>query len=91
MYAVPKSLPVPDALIAEALAGFVLNTSWAAIPAVVRERAKHLMLDAIGIGFASTTFDFARTSLAGARALSALGGGGQSLVLGMAYHQFRDL
>ena len=84
MSAVPKSLPVPDALIAEALAGFVLNTSWAAIPAVVRERAKHLMLDAIGIGFASTTFDFARTSLAGARALSALGGGGQSVVLGMA-------
>jgi 2-methylcitrate dehydratase PrpD len=82
--AVPKPLPVPDALIAEALAGFVLNTSWAAIPAVVRERAKHLMLDAIGIGFASTTFDFARTSLAGARALSALGGGGQSVVLGMA-------
>jgi len=82
--AVPKPQPAPAPLISETLAHFALGTSLAEVPVDVRERAKHLMLDAIGIGFASTTFDFARTSLAGARALSAQGGHGDSVVLGMA-------
>jgi len=74
----PVSAPVPQ--ISATLADFMASTPFEAIPVATRERAKHLLLDAIGIGFASTTFDFARASLEGARAL---GGGGESVVLGM--------
>lgn len=84
MSAVPKLRAAPEPLIGETLAHFALGTPLERVPPAVRERAKHLMLDAIGIGFASTTFDFARTALAGARALSAMGGHGDSVVLGMA-------
>jgi 2-methylcitrate dehydratase PrpD len=80
MSAVLKPLDRPAPPISATLAGFMAGTAYAAIPAATRERAKHLMLDAIGIGFASTTFDFARASLDGARAL---GGGGNTVVLGM--------
>ncbi len=84
MSAVPTPRAAPEPLIGETLAHFALGTPLERVPPAVRERAKHLMLDAIGIGFASTTFDFARTALAGARALSAMGGDGESVVLGMA-------
>ena len=74
----PAAQPVPP--IAATLAAFAAETAFDALPAAAHERARHLMLDAIGIGFASTTFDFARASLAGTRAL---GGSGESVVLGM--------
>jgi 2-methylcitrate dehydratase PrpD len=50
--------------------GFTLHS----IPADVRERAKHLMLDALGIGLASTQWDFSRVTLAGLRELAGPGG-----------------
>lgn len=74
----PAAQPMPP--IAATLAAFVAETAFDDLPSATRERAKHLMLDAIGIGFASTTFDFARASLAGT---CALGGSGDSVVLGM--------
>ncbi|EWM45393.1 mmgE/PrpD family domain protein [Bordetella holmesii 70147] len=40
------------------------------IPAEVRLRATHLMLDALGIALASTQWDFARQTLAGLRELA---------------------
>ncbi|MBL8382539.1 MAG: MmgE/PrpD family protein [Burkholderiales bacterium] len=80
MAAVLAPRPEPAAPIAATLARFAAGTAPDAIPAAVRARARHLMLDAIGIGFASTTFDFAGAALAGAHAL---GGAGDSIVLGM--------
>ena len=61
------------------LAEFAVAQSCASIPAPVRERAKLLMLDAIGDAFAASQFGFART------AFSALGsfGSGNSVVIGM--------
>lgn len=51
--------------ISETLAQSVHQLRYDDIPAEVRERAKDLMLDAIGIAFASTKFDFADKALAG--------------------------
>ena len=51
-------------------AGFTLDT----VPGDVRERAAHLMLDALGIALASTRWDFARQTLAGLRELAGPGG-----------------
>ncbi len=51
-----------------------------AVPADVRERATHLMLDALGIALASTRYDFARQTLAALRSLS--GDGGEVPVIG---------
>ena len=44
------------------------------VPPIVRERACHLMLDALGIGLACTQWDFARNTLAGLRELAGPGG-----------------
>lgn len=65
-------------LISDALARFVAGFDAAALPPEVARRAKLLMLDAVGIAFASTRFDFAQ------RALSALLelGSGESEVIG---------
>ena len=67
--------------ISRELAGFVANLEWAAIPAEVRERAKHLMLDAIGCALAAKRFEFALASL---RAIADLGGRGERAVIGHA-------
>ena len=80
MSAVLKTQAEAAQTISEAFSAFTTATRFEDIPAATRERAKHLMLDAIGIAFASTTFDFAPASLAGARAL---GGAGESTVIGM--------
>lgn len=56
------------------LAAFATGFTLDAVPAEVRERARHLMLDALGIGLASTQWDFARTTLAGLRELAGPGG-----------------
>ena len=55
----------PQALIAEAYARFASGLRYEDIPAEVTERAKYLVLDALGIALASTKFAFARDALAG--------------------------
>jgi len=69
-----------EAPIAEQLADFAAGLEHDAIPAEVRTRAAHHMLDAAGIAVASTRYDFAHKTLAG---LQALGGRGEVPVLGM--------
>lgn len=53
--------------IAQALAGFVETLRCDDIPAVARERARHLILDAVGIALASTQYDFSHRTLAALR------------------------
>jgi 2-methylcitrate dehydratase PrpD len=66
-------------LISSELAKFAADLDYARIPPVVRERAKRLMLDAIGCGLAAKRFEFAATSLAAIRQLA---GAGPRAVLG---------
>lgn len=66
-------------LIAQALADFAEQLRYEDIPADIRERAKHLMLDGVGIAHASTHYDFAHRSLAAAVEL----GQGDSEVIGL--------
>jgi 2-methylcitrate dehydratase PrpD len=65
--------------VATELARFAHGLRYEAIPAEVRERAKHLMLDATGCGLAARRFDFAAPAL---RAAAELGGAGARGVLG---------
>lgn len=67
------------AYVAETLAQFVHQLRYDDIPPGVRERAKDLMLDAIGIAFASTRFEFADKALAGMQFF----GSGPRTVIGM--------
>ena len=66
-------------MISRDLADFAAGLEYARIPPMVRERAKRLMLDAIGCGLAAKRFDFAAASLA---ALRELGGSGPRAVVG---------
>ena len=72
----------PPARIAQTLAQFAADFSYDAIPQRVRERAKYLMLDALGIAYASTRFDFAQRSFAALAELSSIDGPGGSAVFG---------
>lgn len=63
--------------ISETLAQFASAITYDAIPGAVRERAKHLILDAVGIALASTTYEFAQRTLA---ALSSLGPGASDVI-----------
>ncbi|MGH8616288.1 MAG: MmgE/PrpD family protein [Burkholderiales bacterium] len=65
--------------ISDQLSAFAAELTYDRIPPTVRERAKHLILDAIGIAYASGTYDFARSALAGAESL----GSGDSDVFGL--------
>src|SRR5215475_6300002 len=67
-------------LISERLAGFAHDLSAAAIPGNVRERARHLMLDATGIAYASGRYEFAHKAMT---AVAGLGGQGAVPVIGM--------
>jgi len=69
-----------EASIGERLAAFAVGLEHDAIPAEVRTRAAHHMLDAAGIALASTRYDFARKTLAG---MQALGSEGEVPVLGL--------
>ncbi|MDH3668508.1 MAG: MmgE/PrpD family protein [Paracoccaceae bacterium] len=69
-----------QAPIAGRLADFALGLTHDAVPAQVRTRAAHHMLDAAGIALASTRYDFAHKTLAGMRAL---GGTGDVPVFGL--------
>lgn len=66
-------------LIAEALAQFAHETRTERMPATVRIRAKHLILDAVGCALAARREAFVRAPLA---ALAELGGRGDSAVIG---------
>lgn len=67
--------------IAATLAAFTHGLRHEDIPFRARTRAKHLMLDALGIALASTRQDFAARML---RGIEALGEGGTSPVIGSA-------
>lgn len=65
------------AYISESLAQFVHQLHHDDIPLPVRERAKDLMLDAVGIAYASTKFEFADKALAG---LQFFGSGSRGII-----------
>ena len=71
-------------LISETLAGFANDLAHDlapdAIPAHVRERARHLMLDATGIAYASGRYEFAHKAMT---AVAGLGGEGAVPVIGL--------
>src|SRR5215216_810471 len=64
-------------LVSEALARFAVELRFDDVPEASRERAKLLMLDAIGIAFASSKYDFAAKALAG---LSRFGAGEHAVI-----------
>lgn len=66
--------------VAERLAQYVAGFRYEDIPQVTRERAKLLVLDAVGIALASTHYDFAHRILTGLRAL---GDGGSSTLIAL--------
>ncbi|WP_028239867.1 MmgE/PrpD family protein [Stutzerimonas azotifigens] len=74
-------------LIAGALADFAANLRYEDIPEEVRERARHLMLDGVGIAHASTHYDFAHRSLA---AVTELGQGDSDVIGFSARLSLRD-
>ena len=85
----PVSQSPAPAPIAQTLAHFAANLRYEAIPQNVRERAKYLMLDAVGIAHASTHYDFAHRALSAVTELSA--GGGDTPVIGQTVRlQLRD-
>src|SRR5436190_9526804 len=67
-------------LISETLAAFAHGLAPAAIPQAARQRAKHLILDATGIAFASGRYEFAHKAMT---ALAGLGGEGSVPVIGL--------
>jgi 2-methylcitrate dehydratase PrpD len=75
-----QSTSAEPALIAEQLARFVGTLAAETIPAAVAARAKYLILDAVGIALASTTYDFAHRAMT---AIAGLAGSGDSAVIGM--------
>ncbi|MHA1114062.1 MAG: MmgE/PrpD family protein [Alphaproteobacteria bacterium] len=66
--------------ISATLAEFAADLDYGAIPERIRERAKHLILDAVGIALASTRYDYAHKTLTAARGL---GGAGPVGIIGM--------
>ncbi|MBB4265663.1 MmgE/PrpD family protein [Roseospira visakhapatnamensis] len=62
------------------LAAFAARTRWGDIPAEVRVRAHHHVLDAVGIALASGGYEFARATLTATRGL---GGDGPVPVIGL--------
>src|SRR5215471_2389048 len=64
--------------VAQKLANYVAGFRYEDIPQATRDRAKLLILDAVGIALASTQYDFAHRILSG---LCALDEGGRSTSL----------
>jgi 2-methylcitrate dehydratase PrpD len=75
-------LPADGSTIAQAYGAFAEGLRYEAVPESTRERAKLLMLDAIGIAFASTQYDFAHRTIAGLRALADAEEGAAGVVIG---------
>jgi len=76
----PDNLPATSAP-ARTLGEFACGLTFEHIPAAVLERAKLLILDALGCGIASNAYGFSDAALAGA---TALGGVGRCSVIGRA-------
>lgn len=70
--------PTSQATIAKTLADFVSSLSYDDIPGAARERARYLILDAVGIALASTQYDFSHRTHAALREF----GAGDSDVIG---------
>jgi 2-methylcitrate dehydratase PrpD len=66
-------------LISETLARFAAGLQYDDIPENVRERARYLMLDAVGIAFASGRYGWAHAAVAGFSSLDT----GRAVVVGM--------
>ena len=75
-----KTAPIERRLISERLADFAHDLAPAAIPNDVRERARHLLLDATGIAYASGRYEFAHKAMT---AVAGLGGEGAVPVIGL--------
>lgn len=73
--------PPQTATLAGTVGEFAARAAFDDVPAEVLERARHLVLDAVGLAFASTAYPFPAVAL---QALSAFGGAGEQPVLGMA-------
>lgn len=71
-----------DPTIAAMLAAFIAELKPQQVPDTVLERARYLILDAVGIAHASTHYDFAHRSLSAMTELS--GGAGATPVIGLA-------
>lgn len=74
-----SSVPAATTPPAVQLATFAAELTFEHIPAAVLERAKLLILDALGCGLASNAYDFANAAMAG---VAALGGEGSCSVIG---------
>lgn len=72
-------IPQSNAEPARDIAAFAAGLSFSDIPAPVIERAKLLILDALGVGLASNAYDFAATSV---RGIQKLGGSGTCSLVG---------
>ena len=75
---VAASSTAPGMTASERLADYASGFRYEDIPEATRERAKHLILDAVGIALASTHYDFAHRILTGLRALDE--GGSSTLI-----------
>ncbi|MCB1739321.1 MAG: MmgE/PrpD family protein [Gammaproteobacteria bacterium] len=73
--------PRVQAGISTTIAEFAHTLRYDAIPSAVRERARHLILDACGIALAASREPYAASFLAG---LQTLGESGQSSIIGLA-------
>ncbi len=73
-----KDKHVSNTTVSEKLAQYVAGFRYEDIPETTRDRAKLLILDAVGIALASTHYDFAHRMLTGLRALDE--GGHSSLI-----------
>lgn len=76
----PSAPTPPNRTIAEAFADFASGLRYEDIPDEVRERAKLLILDCIGIALASGTYDFAKRADAAVRRLSGALVGGSTVI-----------
>lgn len=72
-----RPLTQGEGTIAESLARFVGDLRPSSIPSEVLGRAKYLILDAVGIAYASSTYEFARCTLS---ALTDLGSGDSDVI-----------
>ena len=68
-----------DLTISQTLAHFVSGLNPAAIPPEVKRRAKHLLLDSLGVALASSSFEFGRAAARGLISQE----GGSSRVIGL--------
>lgn len=75
-----RKSPPQAGTIADRIAAFAADLQPEAIPDEVLERAKTLILDSVGVGFASGTFDFAARARKAMRTLA--DGDGRSSVIG---------